>query len=401
MKRHNLLPHVSILLLSSNLLAGCPADDTVASDGDDSSTSDTPTSDPSATMTTPTSDPATSSDPSSTSSSTTTEAADSSSTAASNTTETTSSSSGGSSSSSDSSSSSSTTSVEDPVCGDGAVGGSEECDDANDDNLDGCLDGCVLARSCAQILAEIPEATDGVYAVDPDDQGAFPVLCDMTTDGGGWTLAARFANGDNVDNWMLDDGGWWFDLETEQGNTGSTAQLADMLSATFWRIEAQEFKITRSDNEDNAHILMTTGDCLGGDTFRGFITSLGYDNSGPWAIDGVLASCDVLLGGNYAETSGFAQAECADGDIGGANTISFWANWNNPDSAFAADSAVMMIGGGGQACARADHGLGITEENDATFAVFGAEFEGTSEADFGNDGFPANALDYGLNIFVR
>ena len=40
-----------------------------------------------------------------------------------------------------------------------------------------------------------------------------------------------------------------------------------------------------------------------------------------------------------------------------ATNIGFWCYWG------AGDGAVMMIGGGGSSCARADHGIGITEEN--------------------------------------
>lgn len=285
------------------------------------------------------------------------------------------------------------------VCGDGQTQAPEECDDDNDTETDGCLSTCVTARSCAQILAQVPDAADGVYSIDSDDQGAFEVLCDMTTDGGGWTLIARFSNADNVPNWMLNDGSWWFDLETQQGNPLSRTQLFDMLSPAFWRVTAGEFKIGRSDNDDPSHLLQTNAQCLGGDTFRGFITGLGYDNSGPWATDEVLHTCTADLGNNYAETSGFSQAECT-GDIGAPNSVSFWANWHDPDNAFAADSAVMMIGGGGQACARADHGIGITEENEANFAV-GVEPEGTYERDFADDGFAGPVTDYALNLWVR
>eukprot|EP01046_Picozoa_sp_COSAG06_P000498 COSAG06_NODE_14_length_35011_cov_20.984132_1_plen_3931_part_10 len=42
-------------------------------------------------------------------------------------------------------------------------------------------------RSCAQILADFPESSTGVYAVDPAGTGeAFDVVCDMDTEGGGW-----------------------------------------------------------------------------------------------------------------------------------------------------------------------------------------------------------------------
>ena len=59
----------------------------------------------------------------------------------------------------------------------------------------------------------------------------------------------------------------------------------------------------------------------------------------------------------------------------------------------------MMIGGGGPGCYRADHGIGITETDAASFV----EEEGQTEYDFGynatTDTAPSQA--YSLNLWIR
>lgn len=52
--------------------------------------------------------------------------------------------------------------------------------------------GSPAGASCDAILEAAPSAASGIFVLDPDGPGGaapFPVVCDMTTDGGGWTLA--------------------------------------------------------------------------------------------------------------------------------------------------------------------------------------------------------------------
>lgn len=93
--------------------------------------------------------------------------------------------------------------------------GDSTCEDGvrNGDEVDvDCGGSCApcpsMARSCAELLESGSATDDGEYTIDPDGPGGdepFPVYCDMTSFGGGWTRCLRFLNGTSED---LDSNDW-------------------------------------------------------------------------------------------------------------------------------------------------------------------------------------------------
>ena len=193
---------------------------------------------------------------------------------------------------------------------------------------------------------------------------------------------------------MKDSGDWWFDRQYAAGATTDPSANADMISPAFWMVKGSEFMITRSNDSSLTPLLHTTGNCLAGQTFRTKITSYGgFRNGKVWSSDRCLGSCWVQYGGQYKTTDGFQQAECSS-NIQSSNKIGFWCDWDG------GDGSVMMIGGGGSRCNRADHGIGVTEQDAASFEE---KDSGETEYDFGYDANAGNppTQSYSLNLWIR
>lgn len=106
---------------------------------------------------------------------------------------------------------------------------------------------CRVARSCGEILSHLPGSPDGVYSIAPGMTEPFSAVCDMTRDGGGWTLLLK-ASGDatlgySASAWANTNLVAVTDLTLEAGNAKYQSFLS--LPVTTLRGELDGFRFTK------------------------------------------------------------------------------------------------------------------------------------------------------------
>ncbi|XP_065070644.1 fibropellin-1-like isoform X2 [Rhopilema esculentum] len=228
---------------------------------------------------------------------------------------------------------------------------------------------------------------NGVYLLQGVSGSTFYAYCHMSD--GGWTLIARFSNADTK-NWMQSSGLFWYD-QGVYGSTTSPSTNADMINRAFFDTAGNDIKLSRSDVSAHSFLLYAAGCFSSAATFRDKMSSYGnFRNNVRWlpTNDGCRGSCTITSYGSVSGVAGFSQYSCS-GDLKPSNTLGFWCHYST------GDGAVLMIGGGGSACGRADHGVGITEANYPVFA------DSTPNYDFGDEANNAQATTYALNLWIR
>ncbi len=140
---------------------------------------------------------------------------------------------------------------------------------------------------------------NGVYRIDPLGSGPFDVYCDMSTNGGGWTLVLRVSQHDAGVNFNTNAAGWSLsqyrsvqDLAFSQGNN------RDHVSPAYGTVTASDVMVRERTEPDRVHMVRSVDGFLGGATLRSILSQ-------PWIDGGRACSSGVVFGAGTPTTSGY------------------------------------------------------------------------------------------------
>ncbi len=189
---------------------------------------------------------------------------------------------------------------------------------------------------CAAIKNTVRSSPDGIYAIDPDGQGSFNVWCDMTTDGGGWTVFQRRQDGfvDFYRDWATYAAGFgnlsgehWLGNEklARLTSAGTSVLRVDLTRASgekaFARYRNVRIGDASSDYELGALFLDgPAGDSLSYASGRAFSTH-DHDNTGAYAC--AVAFHTGWWGCPLANLNGFWQPGVNASYLNGVNWPTF------------------------------------------------------------------------------
>ena len=135
-----------------------------------------------------------------------------------------------------------------------------------------------MKRSCLNLF-QVGANTSGVYTIIPDGSESMQVLCDMTTDGGGWTVFQRRLDG------SIDFYRGWTEYKNGFGN----------LSGEFWL------------GNDNLHRLTASGDMELRVDLEDFDGNITYAEYTTFKVADEGDKYRLLIGG-YSGTAGDSMA---------------------------------------------------------------------------------------------
>ncbi|MEE2751753.1 MAG: MopE-related protein [Myxococcota bacterium] len=154
-----------------------------------------------------------------------------------------------------------------------ADAGGLDCDDTDATAWQCGTSSGTAGTSCLALLQADSSLASGTYWIDPDAAGAFEVYCEMSLNGGGWTLVAKLTNQD-ARHWA-DDWCRWGTCTTGQsapyGDTRTLAVDNDAKSNAWARLSADDFLLT--DNLNPADYVATNDGCVGSTNLESYFTN--------------------------------------------------------------------------------------------------------------------------------
>merc|ERR1740138_263875 len=197
---------------------------------------------------------------------------------------------------------------------------------------------------------------DGTYTFTTSGGVSYQAYCDMTTDGGGWTLAAKMANSDLDKNWVNGADDW-----TSSTTYGDVTQIgtddADAKGRAWSTVKANQIML--KDSSSGSDYIMTTekSRCFNDVTMSDYFgAALFYHFPGYGSSCYYYERCDV----SSSYTPDWLTSSDSYGQSDGIEYITIAYTDSSGDT-----SAV--ISGLDDSCAEADVGLGALESGTAWF----------------------------------
>jgi len=146
--------------------------------------------------------------------------------------------------------------------------GNTEICDGLDNDCNGPVDDSCINGTCKTIFDLGAHTGDGLYTLDPEFDGVAPfeAYCNMSTDGGGWTLVASFVNTDSTVSWSRPTGDVNWRNTSTFGSAGSY-QSADYKSVAYSSLTGNDIMVT----DANGFVSFDTP--LAGSTMLSLLTS--------------------------------------------------------------------------------------------------------------------------------